>query len=87
MKIIIYVYIFLFFNILKIKSGIVNIIDDNNSEPKYNNELYLNSYKIPSTMMIIKSNGNSLDEHPLRNAFDGNLILIGNHLILKKILL
>ena len=70
MKTIICVYFFLFIN--QIKSGIVNIIDENNSEPKYNNELYLNSYKIPSTMMLFKANGNSLDEHPLKNAFDGS---------------
>ena len=67
-----YIFIFLFFNILQIKTAKVNLIDENSSEAKYKDEFYLNSYRIPSRMMLYKSNGKSLNPYPLRNAFDGN---------------
>ena len=64
-----YTFFLLFFIILQTKSSTVKIIDD--SETKYNSE-YLNSYRIPSKMMLYRSNGKALNLHPLRNAFDGN---------------
>ena len=62
----------LFLNILRIKSGVVNILDENIYESKYNNEDYLNFYKIPFSMNSFSSNGKSLPDHPQRDAFDGN---------------
>ena len=68
----IYIIILIFLNIFQIKTATIAKIDENNSEIKYNNQHYLNSYKIPSTMALYKSNGKFYDEHPLRYAFDGN---------------
>ena len=68
----IYICILLFLNFLEIKTGTVNIIDESSSKEKYNNELYLNSYKIPYSMLIFISNGKWEGFHTLKNAFDGN---------------
>ena len=68
----IYINILVFLNIFQIKTATVNIIDEKDSKIKYNNENYLNSYKIPSSMALYKSNGRFYDQHPLINAFDGN---------------
>lgn len=65
-----YILILLFLKIFQIKGGKVEIIDDS-SEKKYTKN-YLNSYKIPSTMILFNTNGKSDDQHPLDNAFDGN---------------
>ena len=68
----VYIYILLLLNIIQIKSGSLNIIDPDNSEEKYNNDDYINSYKIPSNLMIFISNGKELVLHSLKKAFDGD---------------
>ena len=67
-----YTFFLLFFNMFLIKSANINIIDEKSSETKYKNEYYLNSYRVPSRMMLYKSNGKAINLHPLKNAFDGN---------------
>ena len=80
---IIYIIILIFLNIFQIKTATIAKIDKNNSEIKYNNQHYLNSYKIPSTMALYKSNGKFYDEHPLMHLMV-ILVHIGNLLIPKK---
>ena len=52
-----------------IKTGYVEVIDKN-EKTKYNNWNYLKVYKIPNSMMDIKSNGDEMYNHDLLYAFD-----------------
>ena len=52
-----------------IKTGFVEVIE-NNEKTKYNNWNYLKVYKIPNSMMDIKSNGDEMYNHDLLYAFD-----------------
>ena len=50
----------LFFLIFeKIKSALIEIIDNNSLESKYNDYYYFKSYKIPKSMMSFKTNAES----------------------------
>ena len=69
-RIIAYIIFLLF--LVEIKSGIVDIIDNNYSKSKYNDYYYLNLYKIPLSMMSFKSNGNYVVSNSLQLAFDGD---------------
>ena len=65
----IFIYILLLITFENIKSGDIIEIDNNEKEKKYNNR-YLNIYKIPNSMMEIKSNGDEIYNHDLSFAFD-----------------
>ena len=66
------IYSLFFLNILQIETATITIVDENCSEPKYLNEYYINSYKVPQSLIIQRSNGKSLQDHPINNAFDFN---------------
>ena len=72
MNIRIIAYIIFSLILVKIKSGIADIIDNNYSKSKYNDYYYLNLYKIPLSMMSFKSNGNYVVSNSLQLAFDGD---------------
>ena len=69
----IFIYILLFLIFGNIKSGEYIEIDNNDKEIKYNNNNYLNIYKVPISMMDIKTNGGELYNHYLKFAFDDDL--------------
>ena len=66
------IYFLFFLNILQVETATVTIVDENCPEPKYLNEYYINSYKVPQSLIIQRSNGKSLQDHPINNAFDFN---------------
>lgn len=67
------VYILFLIILKKINTATIKIIDNNFPERKYNDNYYLQSYKIPLSIMNFQSNGNSKIYSPLSYAFDGDI--------------